>query len=1028
MRLPKGSSIVERSIHHKKFIYLFIVVAFVVGVVGLFKMNRDQLPEFKIKQGLVAAIYPGATADEVNEQVAKPLEDVLLSFPEVIRRTMKTVCRDGICYMYVDLNVDVDLKEEVWSKIKHRLNVAKLTLPPQVAAVVVLDDFSETSTVLIALDSDDKSNMEMKRYAEDLCARLRSIESLAEASVIGGQQEEIAVTLDPDRLSDYGINPASLMLRYQSATLNSTGGTFDTDYATSPIHIENPVTSEQELEDYIVYADDAGSVLRLRDIATVERRIRSDNPSLVYDGHTAVVVNVIMRSRNNVVEFGEEVDKVLSEFSADLPDSVHISRITDKPKDVHLSIMNFLRDLMIAMLVVILVMLLLFPIRSALIAGSGVPVCTFVTIAMMYVTGMELNTVTLAALIVVLGMIVDDSIITMDGYMLKLSKYDDRLRAASESSRELFMPMLLATMAIATMFFPCPHIMKGYMGDFIRSFPWIVAIALSSSLAYAMLVVPSLEVRFIKDAHPVDNAISRGQNRFFNALQAVYDKCEAFCFKRPALTILVGVAAIGLGFLMFSQVNIQMLPKADMECFTVEVTLDGNSSIRDTRAVSDSLTTILRADPRVKSVTAFVGQSAPRFQATYTPMLPGPNVAMLIVNTVSNAATVEVLRDYESKYEHAFPRALVNFHQIDYQYGNSIELILEGRNVDDLRPCADSILIYLQGMSDVLKDIVSEQGESRPSVDITINPEEAARLGIDKTMLSLALQGVMDGRNIATLYEGSEKIPVNLYSSSISRDMEYSDLGNILVPTLKPGVSVPLSQVADINPSWRKSQITRMSGRETIAVYGNMKMDQSQPSAMKTVKAFVDSKIRPILPEGASIKYGGLEDTNGFLIPDIIMCFSVAVLIMFAFLLIHFRKISIALLTIVLSILCLFGASFGLWLFGKDLTMPAVLGLISLVGIIVRNGIIMFDYAEELRETQGLSVRDAAMLAGQRRMRPIFLTSCTTALGVLPMILSRDALWMPMGLVICFGTMLSIGLVVLIMPVSYWQVFKHRKI
>ncbi|MCQ2180607.1 MAG: efflux RND transporter permease subunit [Bacteroidales bacterium] len=1025
MRLPEGNRIFATAVGSKKIAYIFIALAFIVGTIGLFRMNRDQLPEFKIKQGLVAAIYPGATADEVNEQVAKPLEDVLLSFPEVIRRTMKTVCRDGICYIYVDLNVEVAEKEEVWSKIKHRLNVAKLMLPPQVAAIVVLDDFSKTSTILIALDSDDKGNMEMRRYAEDLCARLRSIESLAEASVIGGQEEEIAVTLDSDRLADYGINPASLMLRYQSATLNSGGGTFDTDYATSPIHIDNPVTSEQELEDYIVYSDDAGGVLRLRDIASVERRIRADSPSLSYNGHTAVVVNVIMRAKNNVVEFGEEVDAVLAEFSAGLPDSVHISRITDKPKHVRIAIMNFLRDLLIAMLVVIVVMLLLFPVRSALIAGSGVPVCTFVTIALMYVFGIELNTVTLAALIVVLGMIVDDSIITMDGYMLKLGKYSDREKAASESSRELFLPMLLATTAIAVMFIPCPHIMKGYMGDFIRPFPWIIGIALFSSLAYAMFVVPSLEVRFIKTAHPVDNAFLRVQNRFFNGLQALYDKCEEFCFRKPAFTIAIGVVAIGLGVLMFSRVSIQMLPKADMDCFAVEITLDVNSSIRDTRAASDSLAAILRADPRVKSVTAFVGQSAPRFQATYTPLLPGPNVAMLIVNTVSNSATVAVLRDYESRYEHAFPRAMVNFRQIDYQYGNSVEVILEGRHVDDLKPCSDSLLAFMQGMSDVLKGISSEQGESLPCVNITLNPEEAARLGVDKTMLSLSLQGLMDGRNIATIYEGDEKVPVNLYSSLISSDMDYTDLGNVLVPSLKPGVSVPLSQVADITPSWRKSQVTRVSGRETIAVMGNTKMGQGQPAAMRTVKGFVDSNIRPMLPEGASIKYGGLEDTNGFLIPDVAKCFVVAVLILFAFLLIHFRKISIALLTLTLSVLCLFGASFGLWLFGMDLTMPAVLGLISLVGIIVRNGIIMFDYAEELRQTQGLDVREAAMLAGQRRMRPIFLTSCTTALGVLPMILSRDALWMPMGLVICFGTMLSIGLIVLIMPVSYWQVFKH---
>ena len=1023
----KGINIVTSAIRHKKIIYAFLAAVIVVGIVGLFKMNRDELPTFEIKQGLVAAIYPGATAEEVSEQLAKPLEEVLFSFSEVDRESLKSVCKDGMCYMYVDLTVPAKKKDEVWSKIKHKLSAAKLELPPAVLALVVLDDFSDTSALLISLESDDKGNSEMKKYAEDLCTRLRRIPTLAKANILGAEEEEIAVTLDFERLSGYGINPASLMLQYQSATLNTSGGVFETDYARSPIEIENPVTSEQEIEDYIVYSDDAGNVLRLKDVATIERRLKQDSPYVSHNGHTAVIVNVCMRNDNNVVEFGEEVDKVLNEFAAGLPDSVHISRITDQPKVVRSSILSFVRDLFISMLVVIFVMLMLFPMRSALIAGSGVPVCTAVTLAVMYITGMELNTVTLAALIVVLGMIVDDSIITMDGYMDKLGKYQDRTEAAWKSARELFMPMFLATFAISAMFFPSKHIIKGYLGDFIRSFPWIIAIALACSLAYAMLVVPSLEVRYIKGAHNGTNVISRAQDWFFDKMQRIYNKCEIFCFNHAGLTIGLGITAIALGVLMFSKVNIQMMPKASRDCFSIEILLDNNSSMQDTRELSDSMTAILCADSRVKSVTSFIGQSAPRFHVTFTPLIPGPNVAQLIVNTVSPAATVDLIKEYENKYEHIFPNAIIYFRQIEYQFGNSIEVTLKGGDTEELKPLADSLRWFLYGMSDRLKYIHSDYDESLPFVDVTLHPEEASRLGIDKTMVALSLEGMLAGRNLANIYENGEKIPVNLYGSNIDGNMDYAELGNMLVPSLKPGISVPLNQVADINPGWRKGQVVRTAGEESITVSGNMKVGQSQPAAMKIVDEYVEGHIRPQLPEGAEISYGGLSASNDMVFPEIAWSFLAAIAILFLFLLIHFKKVSISVLTMVLSTLCLFGASFGLWAFNMDLTMPAVLGLISLVGIIVRNGIIMFEYAEELREEKGYSVREAAILAGQRRMRPIFLTSCTTALGVLPMILSGDLLWMPMGLVICFGTMLSIGLVVLIMPVSYWQVFKNRK-
>lgn len=1022
MKQLTDNNIVLAAIKRKKFVYAVVAALIAVGIVGLCKMNRDEFPTFDIKQGLVAAVYPGATAEEVKQQVTEPLEQLLFSCQEVERSTVKSFSKDGICYIYVDLTTPASTKDEVWSKIKLKLNAAKLTLPAGVAAIVVLDDFSETSALLVAMESDDKGYTELLDYAEDLCTRLRRIPALSKATVLGARTEEIAVTLDLERLTTYGISPSSLMLEYGSASLSTSGGSFDTDYITSPIHIANPVTNEQEIADRVIYTDPEGNHLRLKDIATIERRYRQDDPRIGYNGHNALVVNIAMRNDNNIVSFGREVEKVLEEFRATVPDSVRLSRITDQPKVVRTSILSFLRDLLISMLVVIMVMLMLFPMRSALIAGSGVPVCTAVTLAVMYFTGMQLNTVTLAALIVVLGMIVDDSIITMDGYMDKLGLGMDRMQAAVASARELFMPMFLATFAISAMFFPAKYIISGYLGDFIRSFPWIIAIALACSLVYAMLVVPSLEVRFITSNQPDKNAITRIQNRFFSWMQNIYNKAEAFCFRHAGLTILGGAAAIGLGILMFSQLNIQMMPKANRDCFAIEIMLDNNSSIRRTEQVTDSLCNILLARRDVTAATAFTGQSAPRFHHTYAPSLPGPDKAQVIVNTVSNKATIEILKEMEAEYEHLFPGAQIHFKQMDYNPTTAIEVTFKGDDHDALVELGDSLRKYMYGMTDVLKFIYSDNDNMQSCVNIRLRQDDASRFGVNKAAMSLALSGSFDGSVVANLYEDGRKVPVVLYNSGISRDMDYDDIASQTIPGVIPGVTVPLSQVADIEPDWRYSQLARYAGEDAVTVYADMKTGCSQPAAMKKIKAYIDNELD--IPEGVSIKYGGLSASNAQVFPEIAWSFLAAVAILFSFLLIHFRKVSIASLTMVLSLLCLFGASFGLWAFGMDFTMTAVLGLISLVGIIVRNGIIMFEYAEQLRSEQGCSVREAAMLAGQRRMRPIFLTSCTTALGVLPMIISGDLLWMPMGLVICFGTMMSIILIVLIMPVSYWVVFQ----
>ena len=1025
-RLPKfRGRVIRNAIRNRKVIYLFVAAFVAVGIIGLFRMNRDEFPTFQIKQGLVAAIYPGATAEEVRDQVTIPLEDVLFSCQEVDRSTLKSVSKDGICYLLVDLTTPVRTKDEVWSKIKLRLQTAKLTLPAGVAAVVVLDDFSEVSSLLITMESEDKGYGEMLDYARDLASRLREIPSLSSVTIYGAQDEEIAVTLDMERLSSYGVSPASLMLEYQSAALNTAGGTFHTDYAYSPVHVANPVTTEQEVADRVVFTGLESGALRLRDIATVERRYKEPDSFVSYNGHTALVLSIVMRPDNNIVDFGREVDEVLKEFSATAPLSVHMSRITDQPKVVHRSVMTFMRDLLISMLVVILVMLLLFPMRSALIASSGLPVCTAVALAAMYMTGMQVNVVSLAALIAVLGMIVDDSIITMDGYMDKLGRGLSREDAAAASGRELFMPMFMATFAISAMFFPMRRIITGYLGDFISIFPWIIAFALSASLAYAMLVVPSLEVRFIRENGPSrNNILSRAQARFFNLIQRIYDALERFCFRHAFLTIAAGFVAVGLGIFMFSRINVMMMPKAVRDIFAVEITLDGNASLDKTTAVSDSLTRLLLEDPRVTGITSFVGCNAPRFQATYSPAMPGKNIAQLIVNTRSNADTEDLLLECAPRYEHWFPEALIHFRQMDYQAVSAVDVMLCGAPTEELRPLADSLRMFMYGMEDQLTWVHTDCDNLVPYVEVELDPDEAPRLGVNKSVLSLALAGTLDGMPIATIWEGDRKVPVNLYNQGITRDMTYESLGDVKVPTFRAGSTVPLRQVASLRPAWRPEQIVRFGGQESVSVVADMCYKKSQPAAMKPIREYVRTHIEPQLPEGASVRYMGLSYSNDYFIPQIFWSFVAAVAVLFIFLLLHFKKGSLAALTMVLSLLCLFGASFGLWIFGLDFSITAVLGLVSLVGIIVRNGIIMFEYAEELRTEQGMSVRDAAFQAGARRMRPIFLTSCTTALGVLPMIISGDLLWMPMGVVICFGTLFSIVLIVLIMPVSYWQIFR----
>ena len=559
--------------------------------------------------------------------------------------------------------------------------------------------------------------------------------------------------------------------------------------------------------------------------------------------------------------------------------------------------------------------------------------------------------------------------------------------------------------------------------------PWVILIALMTSLFYAVTVVPSMEVKFI---HPETqegkkNIIARAQDKFFEFIQRIYDKALEWCFRHPLLTIAGGIGSVALGIFIFLQLNIQMMPLAARDYFVVEIYTEAGNGISRTKEITDSLTAILNADSRVKSVTAFIGTGAPRFSATYTPILPSPQTAQLIVNTTGTRATEAILREYENIHEHTFPDALLRFKQMDYQAVDApIVVKLRGENREDLIDPAEKIKNYMYTLRSELKWIHSDSDNFEPSVMIELDPDEAGRLGVGKASLSMSLAGTFNGQNIASFWEDGVEVPVNLYSDGLGGDAPYETVENQLVSTTMPGVSVPLRQVADVRPDWSLAQLCRSGGLSSVSVYADMRTGKSQPASEKKIKEFVKTEIEPSLPQGVTVSYEGLSGTNRTVVPEIALSFLAACSILFLFLLIHFKKTSIAVLTMALSCLCLFGASFGLWIFGLDFSITAVLGLISLVGIIVRNGILLFEYAEEARFERGEDCRTASLDAGKRRMRPIFLTSCTTALGVLPMIISGDLLWMPMGVVICFGTMLTIFLITLIMPVSYWQIFKNE--
>ena len=998
--------------------FLIVGCLFVFGIYALARIPKQEFPEYTIRQGVVVGVYPGATAEEVEEQLAKPLEQFLMTYREVKRAKTTSTSQNGMCYVMVELNDDVNDKDEVWSKIKHGLTAFKMQLPAGVAAVVTNDDFGDTSALLITLESDTRSYRELKGYMDDLSDRLRRIESVSNLRPYGVQQEQISVYADPERLAAYGIGEKTLSAALAAQGLTPLGGSVSNAETETPIHIAPSLAGEREVAEQIVWSDPEGHVLRVKDVARVVREYDDPDSYILNNGHRCVLLSMEMQAGNNIVEYGREVDEVLHTFiEEELPADVRVQRIADQAKVVGDSVHSFLRDLFVAMAIIIVVMMLLFPLRSAIVAALTIPMSTFISVGMMYLCGIPLNTVTLAALVVVLGMIVDNSIVVIDGYLDYLGRGHSRWFAAVESAREFFPSLLLATICICMIFYPILFTMTGMMGDFLTWFPWTITINLMVSLLLAVMVIPFLEILII----PVVHVRRDGRRSFTDRVHDVYRRVLAWTFRHGWLTISLGAASVVVSLLIATQLKFRMVPFADRDQFAVEIYLRPDTPLERTGAVADSVYRALRADDRVKSVTSFVGCSSPRFQMSYAPQIAGKNYAQFIVNTTSVDDTESILDEYADAWADRFPEAYVKFKQLDYQNVPSLEFRFYGSDIDSLRAAADRLMARMRQMPE-LQWVHTDYEDPRTIAEVRLDPVTASQLGITRTVVAANMALASGDVAVGSVWEGDYRLPVVLKRDARLGERSLSDIGDTYVSSPVPGVSVPLRQIADVEPAWSQSKIVHRNGMRCITVTADLKRGANAMRMTSRISRMLKDEIP--LPPGVETELGGAHEFDAETLPPIAAGLSISLVIIFFFILVNFRKFGITLVVMASMSLCLFGAMVGLWIADFTIGLTSVLGFITLLGMIVRNVILMYQHAEDKRKVCHWSGKLAAYDAGKRRMVPIFLTTATTAVGVVPMMLGGSTFWAPVGVTIFAGGIGSLILVVTILPVLYSKIYK----
>jgi multidrug efflux pump subunit AcrB/outer membrane protein TolC len=997
---------------------------FVVGLYSLVTMPRREDPKITIHTGVVAAIYLGATTQEVENQVTRKIEEHLFRFAEVRREKTFSTTRNGMVIVNVDLNKQVKDSDEFWSKL--RLDMAQLKateLPAGVRGPIVDSDFGDTAAAIIAVHGGHYGYRELKDYAQTVEAGLRTIPAISKIKRIGDQTEEIDISTSTERLAQYSVNPLKVMLALQGRNTTQYAGRVATEQSKVPIESGGRLQTEGEIRQVIVDVSPTGQPVYIGDLASVDRVYKDPAEYARIDGDQTILLVVEMHEGNNIVDFGDTLRARLQSIQSSLPPDVKLDMVADQPRVVSERIRDFFREFGIAIVAVILVTLLLLPLRVALVSAIAIPVSVSMTFGMLNACGIELQQVSISALIVVLGMVVDNAIVIVDNYVELLDRRVPTDEAAERCATEMAVPVLTATLAIIAAFAPL-LLLSGAVGEFIRSLPIAVAIALGTSYIVAMLLTPLMARFFIHNGlknHDQEDAGATHKLTPLDHMQRYYNNIITWAMGRKRMVLISSVVAVLAGIGILRLVPQLLFPLAERDQFVMDVWLPEGAKIEATDATVRRIEAVLSKEPLIKSYTSFLGESAPRFYYNVNPQAPAGNYAQILVNTKNVKGTPKLVEQLRERLPDVAPEAKIFVKEL--QQGQVMEAPVEVRIVGD-------DIATLQTLGGQVEDVFrhtpgatyihTDWHEDAWQVGVNVRQEVASRLGLTNATIAQELAAGFEGAPMTTYWEGDRGVDVVLRLDPSDRQ-SFRNVSDTYVMSPLTGIKVPLDAVASLTSEWQPGRIVRRNGVRTLTVRafpsGNRLASEILGDARKQLDAMP-------LPQGYRMEFGGEYENQQETFGEMRNALIISMVLIFLILLFQFRTFVDPLIVMAAFPLALPGAALGLLITHNTFGFTAFIGIVSVGGLVVRNSIILIDYIHE-RMKNGVELEQAALEAGERRLRPIFLTSAAAAVGVIPMILSGSSLWSPLASVIAFGLLGSMFFTLVAIPVLF--VVVHRR-
>ena len=1019
----KKFNLADWALRHKSIIYYFIAVLLTFGIFSFTHMGRMEDPDFTMRTMVVGVSWPGASPQQMSDQVTDKLEEKLRDLPGVDYTKSFTDGSKSVIYINLKEDLPSNKIRPAWEEARNMINDEWKSLPSGVQGPSINDRFDDVYGTIYALSGDEFSYEEKRQQAENLKRQLLSVPNVKKITLIGVQEKSLDVTINKDKLASYQVSTQQLLtaLKQQSAMVPA--GMVNTDTNNVYLRINGVFDSVDAVKNMPIHINN--QTIRLGDIADITMTYKDpSSPQFYYEGKPAIGIAISMDAGANNIEFGNAIDTKLKELKTTIPAGLSLDQVSNQPHIVKESIGDFSQSLFEAIAIVLLVSFASLGIRTGIVVALTIPVVVSTTFVLMYENGIYLHKVSLGALILALGLLVDDAIIVVEMMSVKLEEGFNHWRAATFAYESTAFPMLSGTLITCAGFLPLA-LAEGMVAEFTKSLSIVVFMALILSWIASVLVSPVLGYKIIENKAEKPESEWTRRDHIMHRLKTVfYARFESllhWALGHHKAVLLLTLGAFILSLLSFPLIKQEFFPSSTRNEIIVSMQFPQSSSIDYTQNQAKSLDALLKDNEHIDHFTTYVGEGSPRFVLTLEPELPRSNFMQTIIVTKSLEDRDALFKDLQDQLNDQYPSALINmqFVQIGPPSKYPVMLRVSGPDASEVKTIANDVKAKMQEDKD-LHNIAFDWPDTEPVAQIHIDPDKARLLGINSYAVSLHLQSLLSGTKSGEYYEGNQTIPVTFRLSG-NENHNLAALSSLPIQTGN-GSYVPLSQIATISMSQEEGIIWHRNMMPTISIHANVGPGVLGNAKTKEIYNKL-AEYRQDLPTGYTIDLDGSAEKSvtavqKLLVPMPIMLFAIMTILMF-----QLKRIALMFMALFTAPLGLIGVVLALNITRTPLGFMAILGIIALSGMIIRNSIILLDQIE-IHRAEGQSAREAIINSATLRFRPIMLTAIAAILGMIP--LMGSVFWSPLAIAFSGGLLVATILTLIVLPVMYATWYKVK--